>query len=42
VVADISNRALMTTLIGSIALPSMPPIYTTFSTSAGLANIDSA
>jgi hypothetical protein len=42
VVADISNRALMTTLIGSIALPSMPPIYSTFSSSAGLANVDSA
>jgi hypothetical protein len=39
VVADISNRAIMTTLIGTIALPSMPPIYSTFSSSAGLSNI---
>jgi hypothetical protein len=42
VVADISNRALMTTLVGSIALPSMPPIYSSFSSLMGFVKLDAA
>jgi hypothetical protein len=42
VVADISNRALMTTLVGSIALPSMPPIYSSFSSPMGFVKLDAA
>jgi hypothetical protein len=42
VVADISNRALMTTLIGGIAIPAMPPIYSSFSAPLEFVKLDAA
>ena len=42
VVADISHRALMTAMIGGIALPAMPPIYSSFSSSFGFVKLDAS